>query len=166
MKKKHSMKSTGLRPKTPVVYAVGLTIVIVAAAVVLGMHLFMPTNVNGSRELAYRKACQMNLVSLGKALETYRVVHGDYPLTLSTLVSENAIPQEMLTCPMRKDTRPGLCDYCYLPPKSSSASDGIVLYEREPWHMGGRNVLRVDGKVDWLEDRDFHRELGKYRGTP
>jgi prepilin-type processing-associated H-X9-DG protein len=37
--------------------------------------------------------------------------------------------------------------------------DRLFLYDREPRHLGGRNVLFADGTVTWLDEPEFQKRL-------
>jgi prepilin-type processing-associated H-X9-DG protein len=109
---------------------------------------------------AARYACATNLKGIGMALMIYANDHNDeFPPDLETLISKAEMSAQGLVCPatMLKDS--------YIYRGASITLDDtpwmITVYEKSGNHNGGRNVLFLDGHVEWVEEERFQELIKK-----
>ena len=117
------------------------------------------------RAVATRAACASHLKQIGVALILYANDYDDkYPPNLEILTTKAELLPKILVCPatMSKDS------YIYRA-TDLSVSDVpylVLVYDKKGNHEGGRNVLFLDGHVEWAsEDRfqEFIKKDNEYR---
>lgn len=103
-----------------------------------------------SRELATRFPCARTLKGIGVACLVHANDHKDQlPPNLDTLIDTAQLPRRGLTCPAVK-TR-GSFVYRGAGLSSKDPAQLIVAFDKSENHRGnGRNVLFLDGHVDWV----------------
>ena len=110
---------------------------------------------------AHPPTCPRNLKDIGRQMHYYAHDNrGHFPPDLQTLIDEELMTEEALKCPSANSTR--FCDYFYLAPEGGlvASAAAIVICDLKDNHTGkGRNVCYVDGRVDWLSEAEFQREL-------
>lgn len=114
-----------------------------------------------ARELAKRSVCATQLSSVGKACAIYVMDYDTSPPDLDTLMAHGSMPANVLKCPSADGGRQ--CDYFYLdigPPMGvRDPTAAIMACDYKGNHEDGRNVLYVDGHVEWLTEAQFQAEL-------
>lgn len=118
---------------------------------------------------AMRYSCRTNLKGIGMALLIYSNDYNDqFPPDLETLISKAEMPAKGLVCPATnlKDS------YIYRGATLTTSDTPwmITVYEKLSNHGDGRNVLFLDGHVEWVReehfqelikrDNDYRREKG------
>ena len=139
----------------------------VASFLVLGMGIMFAILVPAltrAREDARQTVCFANLRAIGFALRMYSVdKDGKFPPNLQVLVSEDyGLDSETLRCPnvKRNNGKKVASDYFYLPPASIIDDHRkIIACDLKSNHRKGRNVLYLDGHVEFLNNDDFRAEL-------
>ena len=116
---------------------------------------FIAPSLMQARVQARRIACANNLKSIGLAMRMYSSDNKDkFPVDLETLVVKGFIREKkMLICPADK-----LRDSYIYRGATITAADIpslIMVYEKSSNHGGGRNVLLLDGHVEWVEEERF-----------
>jgi prepilin-type processing-associated H-X9-DG protein len=106
------------------------------------------------RQEAARLTCGANLSGLGKALLIYANDYNDkLPPNLEIMTKTVEVPPQMLRCGGKAGKDVGV-PYVYRGvdlDSTNTNSDLIVIYCKRP-HMGGRNVLFLDTRVEWVTD--------------
>ncbi|MEW6359743.1 MAG: ankyrin repeat domain-containing protein [Planctomycetota bacterium] len=136
-----------------------------------GVCILLPVSVclpalNTAREMARRAHCKSNLRQIGLGLAMYRNdFHGHLPPRLSLIYPEYVSSRMVFAC-MSADDSPGtICagqpferhqvSYVYrrldaaLEDISPSESKVILMHDKPGNHLGGANVLFLDGHVEW-----------------
>jgi prepilin-type processing-associated H-X9-DG protein len=121
---------------------------------------------------AARYSCGSNLKSIGMGLSMYSNDYKDkFPPDLETLVTKTYLPAKMLICPAAKLRE----SYIYRGATITVAADTpwmITVYEKLSNHEGGRNVLFLDGHVEWVPEERFQElikrdnEYRREKGLP
>jgi prepilin-type processing-associated H-X9-DG protein len=129
-----------------------LALAIVALPIVGMLTAMIVPAVQQALDQTNRTKCTSNMISIGSAITFYRAVNDDkWPADLTALTPEYVRSPAVFVCRcVRDDTRPAgrTCDYFYLPPTSSNASQAIVACDFDGNHRdGSRNVLYADGSV-------------------
>ena len=151
---------TGLAIGGIVTGSVGIMIML---AQLIAFAILLPSISFGSVEDALQVSCRYNLHAIGHALQMYSVdKDGKFPPNLQVLVSGDYIESDAFFCPSAEQSngKESGSDYFYLPP--SSAGDDpmkIIACDLKSNHKGGRNVLKLDGCVEFLSDENFRWEL-------
>lgn len=158
-----------------------------------GEHLWIPMKMNGAKwgidiltlqktvfakaqEQSQRAICLSNLKQIGLALHMYAEDHkNEFPEDIRQLYPSYILTREVLKCPGDKTTpeiqkvEPDTpISYTYvkgLSRKNPNPSKTIVLYDSSPdYHDGeGRNVLFLDGHVEWIPEKQFQKLLGEQK---
>jgi prepilin-type processing-associated H-X9-DG protein len=113
-----------------------------------------------------RRFCWMNLKQIGIAIFMYLQAHDrQYPNSLDDLVSflEGRQP---LVCPGSGEE-----GYIYEKPatpflKVVEPRSVMTVYDKPGNHEGGRNVLFLDGHVQWLTEEEFQKLWDKQQTHP
>jgi len=110
---------------------------------------------------AARITCKSNLKIIGMALLMYSNDNKDkFPADLETLLTKTYLnTNKMLICPATK-----LRDsYIYRGATITLADipSMIMVYEKSSNHEGGRNVLFLDGHVEWVPEERFQELIKK-----
>lgn len=133
----------------------GVTIVellFVAAIFFLMITLLMPF-VKMARARGRRIACENNLRAVSIGLLRYAADHAEeFPENLSKLYPEYTKDRSVFDCPSSRNLgTPDNPDYKYNPGlKLWSSPRGVIVEDRDGNHRGnGKNVLRIDGSIEW-----------------
>ena len=134
----------------------GITIVelvFVAAIFFLVITLLTPF-VNMAKARGRRIACENNLREISIGLLRYAADHKEaFPEDLGKLYPEYIRDRSVFDCPSSKKKvgTPADPDYMYNPGlKLWSSPRGVIVEDRDGSHRGnGKNVLRLDGSIEW-----------------
>lgn len=133
----------------------GVTIVellFVAAIFFLVITLLMPF-VKMARARGRRIACENNLREVSIGLLRYAADHAEaFPEDLGKLYPEYIKDRSAFDCPSSRNIgTPAEPDYVYNPGlKLWSSPRGVIVEDRDGNHRGnGKNVLRLDGSIEW-----------------
>lgn len=118
---------------------------------------------NGPAAASNGGSSRERLLAMGRLLQISTIQRqGRFPDRLS-----DAAPQDMLRAPNGAGTGAtgatgeGEGDYIYVPGNTtSSPGSRVLVYERGGLTEGGRNVLFVDGRVEFVEDDAFNATIG------
>jgi len=117
----------------------------VVVAALLLMRVLLPKYSSLAR-------CQNNLRQIGNAALDYAAMYGGVLPDRATLADVPYLDLEAFVCP----ARPGEPGYDLIPGLFGSDQQKLLYgYEVESVHGGGRNVLYLDGKVEFVEERVF-----------
>ncbi len=111
-----------------------------------------------------KSVCRSNLQRIGLAFHVYLSDHAqEFPDSLDDLV-KYLEGREALICPAS-----GQEGYVYEKPaipfaKTAVPAYVIIVYDKARNHEGGRNVLFLDGHVQWLTEEEFQSQLAESRG--
>ncbi len=130
---------------------------------------FIAPSLLKARTKATRHSCGSNLKTIGMVLFMYSDDHKDqFPSDLEILITKKYLTAETLICPATKSRE----SYVYRGATITVADAPwmITVYEKPSNHEGGRNVLFLDGHVEWVReerfqeiikrDNDYRREKG------
>lgn len=147
-----------------VISAIALVLVPIQAAMLLPA-------LARARESARRAVCMSNLKQVGLGCVMWAVDHDEqYPSSLKDLYPDYVGDSlNVFVCPSTADEVTGAEEidekgsYIYVSGLSeSSPVDTVVAYDREENHGGeGRNVLFVDGHVEWVREGEFSELLNR-----
>ncbi|MCP4260996.1 MAG: DUF1559 domain-containing protein [Planctomycetes bacterium] len=115
---------------------------------------FLAPSLMQARTQARRMVCATNLKGIGLALIIYANDYDDqFPPDLETLISKAEMPAKGLICPASKLKK------TYIYRGASITVDDtpwmITVYDKTGNHSDGRNVLFLDGHVEWVEEERF-----------
>lgn len=130
--------------------------VMVVLAVVLIVGVLMSPFIKYSNERLGKINCANNLRKIGRALYIYAREHdGKFPPTMKTLYDEQYLADpRLMDCPASKDEGTVESpDYIYTAGLSvRSLSQAPLVRDKSTNHPdGGKNVLFINGAVDWVE---------------
>ena len=137
----------------------GVTIIelLVVAFVFLLIIGALTPFVNMARARSMRFYCADNLRKISLGLHAYAADHGDvFPATLGQLYPQYVDSEKVFDCPAQKiigtKEKP---DYKYVfGLTESSPPKEIVVEDLDGNHKkNGKNILRVDGSVEWVSER-------------
>jgi len=95
-------------------------------------------------------SCQLNLRSIYQNLQIYGIENNQFPDSLEDIADWSGDSQ-LYRCP-----DPEGQEYIYIPgQRLNSPTSNIIIYESEPVHNGGCNVLRVNGAIDLLTPEEL-----------
>jgi hypothetical protein len=95
-------------------------------------------------------SCQLNLKSIYTNLQMYAIENNQFPDSLEEIVSWSG-DSRLYKCP-----DPDGQEYIYIPgQRLNSPGSNIIMYESEPVHNGGCNVLRVNGAIDLISPEEL-----------
>jgi prepilin-type processing-associated H-X9-DG protein len=141
-----------------------IDLLILVLVVVFGMGLiFSPLSFQAKD--GPRSPCKRNLKQIGVALLIYAEDNkGSFPLYLEQLLPYYLSDASVLQCP-HESSAAGPSDYIYLPGLNVNNRPGKVLaYDKLVNHNGdGRNILFIDGHVEWLNENVFQELMRKQR---
>ena len=112
------------------------------------------------RERAKKTSSMANLKQISMACQMWTAEHGEgFPPSLEALVDGGQIAdRSVLECP----AKPGETGYDYVAGLSAADGSSLVLaYEKDGCFEGGRNVLVLNGDVQWMTEADFQEALKK-----
>jgi prepilin-type N-terminal cleavage/methylation domain-containing protein len=106
-----------------------------------------------TKERAERINCANNLRLLSLGLHMYASDHnGEFPPDLGVLYPDYVKSDKTFGCPAKRSAgTPEKADYIYVPGlKETSAQDEVITCDADGNHgVRGKNVLKVDGSVEW-----------------
>ena len=116
---------------------------------------------NQAREKARRINCMNNLKQIGLACHMYADKHdGRFPAKLEDLTDGFLPSSKVFQCPSAIGGQE--ISYVYMSGRIVSDSDKILAYDADGNHRGqGRNVLFVDGHVQWMIETEFQSLRGR-----
>lgn len=130
-----------------------MELVFVAAIFMLVITLLAPF-VHMAKDRSLRVGCEKNLRSIRLALGTYASEHEEaFPKELKELYPNYVTDQAVFDCPASKAAgTPDRPDYIYTAGlKVLSPAKSVVVEDIDGNHgKSGRNLLRVDGSIDWV----------------
>jgi len=122
------------------------------------MFALLTPFVNKMRERADVIKCSANVRLLSLALHMYAADHDDmFPQDLGSLYPGYVKEEQVFDCPASKFIGTAAkSDYEYIPGLSeSSMPSEVIIYDRDGNHNGfGRNVVRVNGSVEWVHSTE------------
>ena len=134
-----------------------MELLIVITVFVITFALLTPF-VNKMRERADVIKCSAHVRLLSLALHMYAADHDDaFPQDLGSLYPGYVKEEKVFDCPASKSIGTAAkSDYEYIPGLSeSSAPSEVIIYDRDGNHNGfGRNVVRVNGSVEWVHSTE------------
>lgn len=134
----------------------GFTVVELLVVILIFLMMFgalMPF-VRIARRRVNKAACVHNLRQISLALHGYAVEHKNaFPPTLGSLYPEYIKDEKTLDCPATRHK--GTVDnpnYDYVPGLTEvSPPKDVIVRDHDGNHKrSGKNVLRVDGSIDWI----------------
>ncbi len=137
----------------------GFTIVevLVVAGIFLVMFMALAPFVQMARMRANRINCTNNLRKISLGLHTYAVNHNNiFPPDLGALYPDYIESKAIFECPAKKSFRTsGKPDYAYTAGLTeASPSKTIIVEDINGNHKNaGKNVLRIDGSVEWVSGK-------------
>jgi prepilin-type processing-associated H-X9-DG protein len=111
-----------------------------------------------AREKARRTKCMSNLKQIGVAIHVYSTDNRDrFPKSFTELVPRYLLDRALLECP----SDPGDVAYGYVSGLTAAGRPTWVMaFDLDDNHDGdGRNVLYLDGHVEWQRETRFQSEL-------
>ena len=127
-----------------------LFVAVIFMAVIM---LLMPF-VRMARDRSCRIHCEQNLRNIRLALGAYAAEHGEeFPKELKELYPNYVTDQAVFDCPASKiagtSDQP---DYIYTTGlKALSSAKSVIVEDADGNHgKSGKNLLRVDGSIDWI----------------
>jgi len=130
---------------------------LVVIGVVLLMIVGLTPFVQMTRERAHRINCANNLRQISIGLHTYAVDHNDaFPATLGALYPNYVDDEKAFDCPSSKTIGTHISpDYSYTTGLTETASPkDIIAQDANGNHKkAGKNVLKVNGSVEWASSR-------------
>ncbi len=134
----------------------GFTVVELIIVILIFLVMFgaLTPFVRIARRRVNKAACVHNMRQISLALHSYAVNHGNaFPPTLGALSPEYIKDEKAYDCPATRQRgtkeqpnyyyTPGLTEAS--PPKEAIVRDNDGNHKRS-----GKNVLRVDGSIDWI----------------
>lgn len=130
---------------------------------------FIAPSLLKARAKAARYSCRSNLKSIGLGLMMYSNDHKNiFPQGLETLAAKKYLPAQILMCTATKSRDSYVYRGATITIKDTPWM--ITVYGKQNNHEGGRNVLFLDGHVEWVSeerfqeiikrDNDYRREKG------
>jgi len=130
-----------------------MELLFVVAIFMLAITLLTPF-VRMVKERSRRIDCEKNLRNIGLALGAYAYEHGkEFPKELKELYPNYITTQAVFDCPASKVIgTPDKPDYIYTPGfKALSPAKSVVVEDIDGNHgKSGRNILRVDGSIEFV----------------
>ena len=131
--------------------------VLVVAGIFLIMFMALAPFVQMAKARSNRINCANNLRKISLALHAYAAEHDDaFPPNLETLYPKYIETQSVYDCPVSKAVGTSQkTDYVYIAGLTEASSPReIIVEDIEGNHKGaGRNVLRIDGSVEWVSGK-------------
>jgi prepilin-type N-terminal cleavage/methylation domain-containing protein len=134
-----------------------IELLIVVTVFVITFALLTPF-VNKMRDRADMIKCSANVRLLSLGLHMYAADHNDaFPPDLGSLYPDYIKEEKVFDCPASKFIGTAAkSDYEYISGLSeSSVPSEVIIYDREGNHNNlGRNVVRVNGSVEWVHSTE------------
>jgi len=125
------------------------------AAIFMVVVMLLTPFVDMAKERSHRVGCEKNLRSIYLALSAYASENGEeFPKELKALYPNYITDQAVFDCPASNVAgTPGRPDYIYTAGlKALSPAKSVVVEDIDGNHgKRGRNLLRVDGSIDWVK---------------
>jgi len=103
---------------------------------------------------AHRINCGNNLMLISLALHSYAADHNDtFPNSLGELYPVYIKDRKIFDCPAAKSPgTPEMPDYGYVTGLTEASPEETVIATDLPGNHGrrGKNILRIDGSVEWV----------------
>lgn len=139
----------GKRAVTLVELAIVITVFIV-------IFISLTPLVNKMRDRANMIKCSNNIRLISIALHTYAADHNEeFAPDLRSLYPDYIKEEKVFRCPSAKTAGTAeKCDYEYVAGLTESSPPAkTIVYDRGGNHKKkGRNILRVNGSVEWVEN--------------
>lgn len=135
----------------------GVTLIELAIVIAIFVATFIVLTplVNMMKDRSNDIKCSNNIRTMSLALHMYAADHGDaFPAALNELYPDYIKEQKIFDCPAaRAKAAPGALDYEYVPglTEASSPSEIIICDKALNHGKRGRNIVRVNGLVEWVE---------------
>lgn len=134
----------------------GFTVVELVIVILIFLMMFgaLTPFVRIARRRVNKAVCVHNMRQISLALHSYAVDHENaFPLTLGTLYPEYIKDEGVFDCPATRHRGTGLqpnYDYAAGFTETSPPKE-IIMRDHDGNHKrSGKNVLRVDGSIDWV----------------
>lgn len=99
-------------------------------------------------------SCQINLRTIYQNLQIYGIENNEFPSSFKEIEDWSG-DSKLFRCP-----DPNGQEYIYIPgQRLNSPPQNILVYEPEPVHNGGCNVLRVNGMIDLVSPEELQAAL-------
>lgn len=140
-----------------------LIVVLILLAILAILAAMLLPALMRARQQAARARCKSHFKAVGLALHMYA---GDYnerfPESLKQVAELGYLfDEEALYCPSVKARTPGEIDYVYIKGLSlNSRPNEPIAFDKKGNHPRGRNVLFVDGHVQWMNEATFQTKFG------
>lgn len=141
------LKKSVLVSSIPVSAVICLLLLVVMASLI-------PARIARKADLK-RGYCQRNLSMLHDRLANYQIQFGKPSDSLKTLIEKDwALPKDLI-CPGNEDISIG---YFYYPQRTigrNEVSRKILACDWKENHPRGRNVLYINGNIEWLNEKEL-----------
>lgn len=139
----------------------GVTLIELLIVIIVFIIVFISLTplVNRMRNRANMIKCSNNIRLISLALHMYAAKHdGDFPPGLKSLYPDYIKEEAAFRCPANGHRAGGVeqPDYEYMAGLTeSSPPTEVIVYDRKNNHKEkGRNILRVDGSVGWVQSTE------------
>ncbi len=145
------------------------------AVVVAGVATFRQMAADVPRKQSQAYCTVGNLGGIWIALEEYSDIHGEYPVSLASLIDRGLTTETTLRCPFQAYKGKRGVDYSYVRGLHlRDPGDWLVAFDRRGNHPdGSRSVLYVSGRTASLSADEFVKEYERFaeefrraRGAP
>lgn len=127
--------------------------IVVVVSVLLVMAAVLAPFMRMVKQRAKRIRCENNLMRISLGLHQYAAANkGVFPPSLEALYPKYVGDTKAFNCPAgKRQGTPESSDYNYVAGLSESSSPSeVIVYDADENHgKAGKNVLKVDGEVDW-----------------
>jgi len=134
----------------------GVTLVelLIVVSIFLVMFVILAPFVQLAKERANKLNCATNLRQISLGLHNYAIGHNNvFPPSLGELYPNYISDEKILSCPAgRAGAAKGGPGYKYIKGLTEvSQPKDIIVEDLEDSHRGrGKNMLRIDGSVEWI----------------
>lgn len=140
----------------PKIKAFTIVELLVVACVFLVATIVLAPFVHMAKARAHNINCANKLRNISLGLHAYAADHdGGFPASLEALYPDYVESQNLFDCPASKTAgNPAAPDYEYVVSLTEQSPLKIVIAQDTGTnHRNGRNVLRVDGSLEWIAKR-------------